>query len=132
MTISSRAKARTGYHPGFGPWGGRVQGMIGMRQRQRLNAKNKGRTTPTFMFGGGVGGSGKPMERLIPTRGITEWFYKNGVVKTRPKCKGTKFALWHQHQDAETAGGINTIANKVPFNRASVKGFTTKVTNKCQ
>ena len=123
MTISSRAKARTGYHPGFGAWGGRVQGMIGMRQRQRLNAKNKGRTVPTFMF---AGQGGKPIKRFMGTNAVVEWYLENGVVKTRPKCKNKKFALWYQHQDAETAGGVDTIANKTPFNRVSVKDKISK------
>ena len=121
-SIRARATARTGYHSGFGPWGGRANyGGVG---RPLATIAGRNRTPPTFMFGSKQG-QGKPIQRLKPCKGLTEWHLKKGVVKTKPKKynKNNHYALHYQHQDAETAGGVDTIANKVPFNRASLHSF---------
>lgn len=113
-------RARTTYHSGFGPWGGRANyGGVGNPLATRTG---RHRTAPTFMFGGLTG---KPMRRLKTTKGLTQWHLENGVVKTKVKCYDTckHFALHYQHPDAETAGGVDTIANKTPFNRINVDGW---------
>lgn len=129
MSIKSRATKRTGYHPGFGPWGGRANyGGVGNPLATRTG---RHRTPPTFMFGGQ---NGDPMKRLKTTKGLTQWHLENGVVKTKVKCydKNNHYALHYQHPDAETAGGVDTMANKVPFNRANVNNWATdEQTNEC-
>ena len=60
-------RARTGYHSGFGPWGGRANyGGVGNPLATRTG---RHRTAPTFMFGGN---NGKPMRRLKTTKGLTQ------------------------------------------------------------
>ena len=122
-SIRARATARTGYHQGFGPWGGRANcGGVG---RPLATIAGRNRTAPTFMFGGL---SGKPMKRLKRTNALTQWHLVKGVVKTKEKCYDTckHFALHYQHPDAETAGGVDTMANKTPFNRINVDNWVTK------
>lgn len=127
-SIRARATARTGYHSGFGPWGGRANyGGVGNPLATRTG---RHRTAPTFMFGGD---EGAPMKRLKTTKGLTQWYLKKGVVKTREKCYDTSkhFALHHQHPDAETAGGVDTMANKTPFNRINVDNWETVTPYHC-
>ena len=122
-SIRARSTARTGYHQGFGPWGGRANcGGVG---RPLATIAGRNRTAPTFMFGSNNSHNGKPIKRLKKCDHLTEWYLVKGVVKTRAKAynKCKHYALHYQHPDAETAGCVNTMANKVPFNRASIKSF---------
>ena len=101
-TSYSIGKARSGYHPGFGDWGGGPDPVVGRHQRSRLNGKSQGRVPPVWMFANAFGNS-KASKRMNKTTYVMKWKLKKGV----PYAKGinktsTMFTTWYQHPAAET------------------------------
>jgi hypothetical protein len=116
-SVKARGTGRTGYLSGW-TYGGRFYHTIGNRQRQRINAKNKGSTPPTYLLADLK--TGQPMERNLSANGITEWYLDKGVAKTRGKkyCKDKHFARYYQDPRAAITGGVGNISNNVPSNNA--------------
>ena len=86
-TVSAMGRARTGYHPGFGEWGGGPQPVIGRHQRSRLNAKNQGRVPSVWMFANASGDGTLAAKRMVDKNYVMTWKLVNGVPKTHGKAK---------------------------------------------
>ena len=122
-TVSAMGRARTGYHPGFGAWGGGPDPVVGRHQRSRLNGQSQGRVPPVWMFANTNGENAKAKKRMTISNYVMTWKLNKGV----PQAKGitrkpTMFTTWYQRPDAQTAHFVPS-KGRYHFNSGNANNF---------